>query len=216
MTELALPTTENPYSMDTFHEIAKAEGFLSRLQLFSGKSKQVERGIIASGHWGVPVSDDEVIDLGTEVNVLILTWRPKALRMTTDKVFSYFDIKNPEFQKVQVESGESDSGCMFGPEFLVWVPQLSQFLGFYCGSKTARRESNRIVTLLGKAATLRSKVIESGKYVWLGPVVIPFSGPLSPLPTEDALKQEYEKFLHPKDTEIEAVAPGAATAERAR
>ena len=65
---------------EQFADLAKASNFIRRLQLFT-KSAVNSKGVIAPGHYGVKVSEEEVIDLGTSVDILPLARRPKAVDM---------------------------------------------------------------------------------------------------------------------------------------
>ena len=91
---------------DQFAELAKGGDFLARLQLYT-KSKVNQKGLIPSGHYGIPESDEEIIDLGPSVDLLPLARRPKAIDMTDMEalVISY-DMESPEFKRIETKSAE--------------------------------------------------------------------------------------------------------------
>ena len=188
---------------DSFKEVVSSGDYLSRFQLFGSKTDAVAEGRIAVAHYGL-VKDDDIIDLGPEVDVIIVTWRPKAVQTGNDFVISY-DTQSEVFQKIKAMSSVRDSGAMYGPEFLLWIPDAGVFTAFHMNSKTSRREAKKVAPLIGKACTFKARLITTPKYKWHGPVAIPCSADLTP-PAEDALRAEADKFLNPPEPEIE-VAP---------
>jgi len=176
---------------------ASEENFFYRLQLYSSKSNLVQEGKIPANHYGIP-EDDGVIDLGDTVDVVILSWRSKALSTNEDPILESFDPTSDVFKDIQERSPVKDSGCMYGPEFLLWVPPVERFLTFFMSSKTARREARQVEPLLRCAATLKSRIIKKGKFVWAGPVVIACSTPID-LPPIETIKVKINQFLNPPD-----------------
>ncbi len=190
-------------SADAFSEVVSSGDYLSRFQLFGSKTDAVAEGRIPVAHYGL-VKDDEITDLGAEVDVIIITWRPKAVQTGNDFVISH-DTKSEVFQTIKAMSSVRDSGAMYGPEFLLWIPDAGVFTAFHMNSKTSRREAKKVAPLIGKACTFKARLIDppTSKYKWHGPVAIPCSAALTP-PSEDALRAEADKFLNPPESEIEA------------
>jgi hypothetical protein len=187
-----------------FAAVASGSGFLPRLQLFGAGSELVKKGKFPMGHYGLVRSKDQVEDMTTSCVALAITWRAKALRIDGDDILNFFDPEHPEFKKIQVESEEKDSGCLFGPEFLLWLPesQPSTYTTFFCGSKTTRREAPNLKGLLGKACTLKMHLIETKKYSWHGPIITPCSTPFA-LPSFEEIKSVADKFSNPPESEVE-------------
>lgn len=185
-------------------EALSSNAFLPRLQLMGSSSTAVKEGKISQGHYGLVRGKDQVEDLTKETNVIVLSWRPKALEIKESSVVSVYDPKSPEFKRITEKSEEPDSGCMFGPEFLVWVPSHRTFATVYMSSKTARREAPVVRGLMGKAATLKAQLIKAKKFAWHGMVVTPCSQPLD-LPDLAQAKEETAKFNNPPSEETEAV-----------
>jgi hypothetical protein len=191
----------------------KETTFLSRVQLV-GKGKLVDKGLIPPGHYGVPVSEEEVTDLGTSIDVLPLAVRNKALDTTTDPPVAIFDESLDIYQDIKERAGEKDSGCMYGPSFLVFERNTGQFYEFFCGNKSARMEAGNIGQYLpvsdAKAeefdveahgpipCTLRAKYIERPRYSWHAPQVGKCSTPITNLPSIEKVVEEIEKFINPK------------------
>lgn len=199
------------YADATFEEIATATKFLPRLQLFSSNSGEVKEEKIRQGHYGLlTMKGQPVIDLSESIDVLICVWRPKALDMTSENVISCFNVEDPLFKEIAEKSEDADSGCMFGPEFLVWIPSVKKFATFFCGSKTARRESVNIKSLCGHRATLKSNFIKKGRYSWHGPRVIECSTPFD-MPEPDDLREKVEDFNNPLSQQVEKIDPSLET-----
>jgi hypothetical protein len=202
-----------------FAEIAKSSDFLGRLQLYT-KGKAVNKGLVRPGHYGIPEGDDAVEDLGNEINILALARRPKALDMTdTDAVIAVYDVKNPEFIRIQEEAAKKESHCMYGPSFLIYEVKTKRFLEYFCGTKSSRSEAKKLFPFLpltqviidAMAArgedvsnltphgplplTLKSKLVEKGTYSWHVPVVVPCAVPATTLPKQEVFVKEITCFL---------------------
>lgn len=206
-------------SNDDFDAIAKSSDFLGRLQLFT-KGKAINKGLVRPGHYGIPEGDDEVVDLGDAIDLLVLARRPKAIDMSdTDAVIAVYDTKSAEFIRIQNQSAEKESHCMYGPSFLVYERSTGRFLEYFCGTKSSRGEAKKIFpylplteAMIREAAargedtsemqphgplplTLKSKLVEKGTYSWHVPVVVKCSTPFNRLPKPVVLIAEIQKFL---------------------
>lgn len=204
---------------DDFAEIARSSDFLGRLQLYT-KGKAVNRGLVRPGHYGIPESDEEVIDLGDSVDLLPLARRPKAIDMSdTQAVIAVYDVKSPEFQRIQATAAEKESHCMYGPSLLVLERGTCRFLEFFCGTKSSRSEAKKMFPFLPLTQpaidamaergedvgglkphgplpmTLKSKLVEKGTYSWHVPVVQRCVTPFAKLPKPEAILAEINKFL---------------------
>ncbi len=186
-----------------FEDVVSSGDYLSRFQLFGSKSDAVAEGRIPIAHYGL-VKDGDITDLGPEVDAIIITWRPKAVQTGNDFAISY-DVGSEIYQKIKAMSSVRDSGAMYGPEFLLWIPDAGVFTAFHMNSTTSRREAKKVRPLIGKACTFKAKLIDNNKFKWHGPVTFPCSAALTP-PPENALRAEADKFLNPSEPVIE-VAP---------
>lgn len=202
----------------TFDSLVSGGDYLPALRLFGSKTDACAEGKIGIGHYGL-LKDDKITDLGIEVDVVLISWRPKAVSTGEDFLIDYHPeiidgvITNPIFKKIVDLAGTRDSGCMYGPEYLVWVPSADTFALLHMNSKTNRREARNMEPLHGKAATLKSKLIKQGKYTWHGIVTIPCSAPID-VPPEDTIRDEWTKFQNPPRNEVEVAEEGGE--ERAR
>jgi len=184
--------------------VSGAETYLPRLQLFSSKSDACTEGKIGIGHYGL-VKDNDIIDLGTELDAVIVSCRPKALQIDGDNIITVYDQESDTYQKIKELSFATDSGCMYGPEFLLWISSQNQFVTYFMSSKTARREARKMWPLIGQAATFKCKLIETARFKWHGPVVVPCSTPLD-VPSVDSIQSVVGNFQNPPKSELE-IAP---------
>ncbi len=198
-------------TQENFGEVSTMGDFLPRLMLIGSNSKLAKQDKIPQGRWGL-VSGEDGIDLTKEVNVIVLAWRPKALEILAETVVSIYNPKSPEFTRIAEKSSEQDSGCMYGAEFLVWIPSVKQFATLYMSSKTSRREAAPLKALMGMGATLKIQLITAKKFSWHGPVVTSCSAPLD-VPSHEAVVKEVTRFNNPPEEETEA-APDAGDRDR--
>ena len=225
-----LPSTQIGTDED-FDAIAKSSDFLQRLQLFT-KGKAVNRKLVGPGNYGIPISDDEVTDLSDEIDILPLARRPKAIDLKdTENIVAVYDVNDPEFKRIQSQSSKKESGCMYGPSFLVFERSTGLFLEFFCGTKSARAEAKRIFPYLPLSqamidanpklpectephnalpVTLKSRLVEKGTYSWHVPVAVKCSTPFLTLPPAEKIVAEITKFLNAKREGAAVVQDGAS------
>lgn len=192
-------------------------GFLPRMQLFTSNSQEVKKGKITLAHYGlIKGKEKELIDLGKQVILAPIAWRPKSLDTKTDPVMAYHNPKSAEFQALKKRADDdNNSGCMYGPEFLVFLPDHG-FVTFFFGSKTARNESPKLRALLPvgtdvfKNALVTAQFIETKEFSWHGPSVMPTTQKIE-LPDIDVINSVASSFLKPKDSEIQEVADATTT-----
>lgn len=220
---------------EVYAELAKGTEFLARLQLFT-KGKAIDRGLIKPGHYGIPESAEDIVDLGDSIDLLILARRPKAIDMSdTEAIIVSHNNESPEFKRIAAQSLEKESSCMYGPSFLVYERSSARFLEFFCGSKSTRAEAKKIYPFLPLTAadikarqlvdqephgplpmTLKSKHVEKGKWSWHVPVVVKCSTPFTKLPAGEKIVNEIVKFIAPQADGVERVEEPAPTGKKAR
>src|SRR4051812_46422766 len=173
--------------------------------LMGSSSNAVKEGKINQGCYGLVRGKDQIEDLTKEVPVLVLGWRPKALQIGKEDILSIYNPASAEFKRIATlaDSGAQDTGCMYGPEFLVWIPSAKAFATFFMSSKTSRREAPQVKALMGKAALLKAQLIKAGKFVWHGPVCTMYSQPVSDMPDMAEVTEQVTKFNSPPETESE-------------
>jgi hypothetical protein len=212
-----LPSTQIG-SNAQFADLVKTVDCLGRLHLYT-KGKAVNRGLVQTGRYGIPESDDEVTDLGDAIDLLPLARRPKAIDMTdSEGVIVSYDPDTAEFKRIAATSLEKESHCMFGPSYLIYERSTGRFLEFFCGNKSSRIEAKNLYLYFSltqtdidaKAArgedvsglvphgplpaTLRSRLVEKGTYSWHIPVVVKCEKAFTP-PPMDRIVKEIASFL---------------------
>lgn len=225
---------------DDYTRLAKGSDFLGRLQLCT-KGGFIDRGLIKPGNYGIPVSAEEIEDLGDSVDIVPFARRPKAIDMSDkEAIVTSYDMNSPTFKAIEEKSQEKESGCQFGPSFLVFERTTGRFLEFFCGSKSTRNEAKKLYPFLPLAAadirrmedmgkdvaglephgplpvTLKSRLVRKASYSWHVPVVNKCSTPFDNLPDIDAIRDEIVRFLEVKDDGVERVTEPDGRKSRAR
>lgn len=218
--ELSLLPTDllqpSKYGTENEHRKIAGGGFLPRLQLFGGNSILCKKGKVPLGTYAVIKGKDNIVHLlGDSVNILILSWRPKAIRFGAENVKSYYNPSHAEFRRIEIDSTQANSGCMYGPEYLIYIPSVNEICSFHFNSITMRQAASGMLPNVGKAVTCKVEFIEKGKFSWHGPVILNCSTPLQiSAPNEefhDLIRGELTKFNNPKEEEeLERVEPETA------
>ncbi len=185
--------------------------FLPFFRLYGSNTDACKEERIGIAHYGMEI-DKEITDAGTEVEVVILAIRPKAVQTGDSMIIEYHPdlvdgkITNLTFKHIMAQSKVKDSGAMYGPELLLWIPSLSKYVTWHLNSPTARREAKNanIESLIGQAATLSSRYItpKGSKFKWHGPVIVSLSVPLD-IPPVPEITEQVEKFRDPPRNQIE-------------
>lgn len=202
---------ESKYGDDKTHDmIAGSTGFLPRLQLVAASANLVKKKLAEGGTYVIVQGKDKIIHaLGDNVSMLVLGWRPKALRFG-EKTVNYYNPNSPLFKQVETDSTQKDSGCMFGPEYLVYLPDHDVLATFHFNNPTMRQAASPMKQNLGGGVTCRVELIEK-KHSWYAPVITACSTPPN-LPTpgtperaawNERIKLQIEKFNTPKESEEE-------------
>lgn len=199
------------FNDDTFNQVAKSGNFLKRLQLNTAKAQICQDGKFPINHYAM-IDGDNHDDVGAQVDILPIAWRPKAIDMSGDEVICSYDANDPTYAKIQEKAGIKDSKCMFGPEFLCWLPCRKEFVTLFMGSISARREAGSIRTKLGKPVTLTAVKVETKEYTWFAIKALNCSTPFG-LPEVPEMMKIAETFNNPPKQEIE---PGERKTETTR
>lgn len=199
------------HSEEEFAQVSSSSEYLPRIQLMTSQSEKCKTGEFPINHYAL-VKGKDFQDLGQEVDCAVVSWRPKAIRFGEVPMTKY-STEDEEFQRIKEDSEQPNSGCMYGPEFLLWVPAIKQFVTFFCGSKSARREAPTIFSRLGEGMTLASRKIETSSYTWFAPQGRALSSLSGEGPTADDLRDIIAKFDNPKESDVETA---DNTSERVR
>lgn len=157
--------------------------FLPRTRLFTLKSSAVANGLTELGF--SLVEGEEYTFLGKDVDVFPFAIRPLALdtKAQPKPLFSH-DVNSDTFKDIAARAKGKNSGCLCGPEFLIWVPSVGRYATYLMGSPTDHFVWPALKGLLGKPALLKVKLIKKGEWSWHGPEVLA-SAAVFDLPTEE-------------------------------
>lgn len=184
-------------------ELTQAGDYLPALRVFGSESGIVKEGSFPMGHFGLYFSKDKILDLSEQIDVLVIAYRPRAsIMMSDDQPINYFDPENANFINVKDKAKAKTQGYLAGLEYLLWFPSVQHFGLFFMGNTTLRRESSNVKGYVGKAATLKIKLIKSKQYTWHGCETLSCDAPFQ-VPPNEAIKEVYDsKFANPKDSEV--------------
>src|SRR6218665_2074028 len=184
--------------------VSTSGAFLPRIKLCQGQATEVLKKKIAhGGNFALIKTKDDIEDLGDEVLMIPLAGRAKALEIG-DMIIANFEPNSPEFKRIIEESKVKDSGCMYGPEFLVWLPDQQLFVTLFLCNPTSRREGGSFNTRLKKGALLKSHLIETAKFSWFGPLCEDYSSPIANLPDLAEAQEQVTKFENEKSSKVRA------------
>lgn len=209
-------------AMSDFDEVAKGSDYLPRLQLIT-KGKYVDKGKIPPGHWGVPTIGDEITDLGTKIDIIPLVYRAKAMDVSNrELIIVSFDKASDEFKRIM--TAPKNTGCLWGPAFLVWERSTEKFYELFMSNKSGRTEAPKMKPFLlastgGRlaAATISIRYKEKGPNGWHVPDISKCTMPFEVLPDAVAINEQIEKFMALKSgVEKATQEEEAATQGRAR
>lgn len=215
----AVPASK--YGTEVAHKAVAGSTFLARLQLFQASSGPCKKGKIPIGTYAVVRGKDTIVHLlGDDVSAYCASWRPKAIRILVGgKLEIQYNPNNQKFKKIEIDSAVKDSGCMWGPEYLLYIPAVNEFVTCHFNNPTMRQAASGMLPNVGKAITLRVEYIDKGKHSWHGPVPLMCSTPLNVTIDPEAFRVELanqrDKFNNPKEEEELEDAP-ADTEDRAR
>ncbi|MHC4120283.1 MAG: hypothetical protein ACYSWO_22545 [Planctomycetota bacterium] len=212
--------------LETLDEVAKGSEFLSRIQLIT-KGQYVDTGKIGAGHWGVPQpGGEDIIDLGESIDIIPFCYRPKALDVSDrEAIISVYDVKDPEFQRIK--NAPKNTGCMWGPSFLVLERSTGKMYELFFGNKSGRNEAGKLKPFLPQEANggnpsparLGIRYKKMPEYGWHVPVVTKCSEPFDQAAvkvTPEQLEAEIQKFLNPEKGAEKVSDEEEKTSKRAR
>jgi hypothetical protein len=187
----SLPATQEADAM--FNELASAGSFLPRLQLYGGNSGLCQQGKIKPGSFAI-VKGESFNDLGSEVELLPLAWRFKALSINGDDIVEVLDPKDPRFNDIKAAAETEPTGNMYGIEFLMYIPATQEYVTYFMTGKSGRREAPTMRGQLHKATLVKSLFIQKGKFKWHAPQV-QNSSSVFDVPAIPELQDRIEKFM---------------------
>lgn len=205
----SLPTTQKQVNLADF---GGGGGFLGRLTLIASQSKLVAQGKIQAGHFGIPGAGDTVEDLGETVDILPLASRVKAMDISGEQPVAVFDPDSDLFKDIVTRAETRDSGCVFGPSFLVFERNTGRFLELFLGNASGRYEAPKMGEFLPineqqaaefgvkargpQPCTVSADFVERGNKAWYAPKITRCSTPINNLPPIEQIIDEVTKFVN--------------------
>ncbi len=183
------------YNSNLLFEMTKRGDYLARLALQGSSSDLVKDDKIAKGNYAFITSKESFIDLGPSVDIMPFVWRSLALDISSKPPLAVYDETSPMFMTIMAKSKPGmNLMCMWGPQFLVWIPKIEKFAGLHLNSATNRPCGTMIDELKNKGVTLTwSKRTNDAGQKWEGIVVNPCTTPFA-IPDLGAIKTAIDKF----------------------
>ena len=200
-------------SDEDFDAMASGGG-LPRFSLFTSNSQEVKDGEFPTNTYGLKVGE-LLHELGKNVDIVICAYRLTAID-TSEGFCSSHDVRSGLFQSIKERADVPNSfgcGCIYGQEFLIWVPEHKTFATLMCGSKTSRNMAAGIKALVGEVATMSSKKIENAKYSWFAMTVTPSNAVVTETPDKEKYVSHLEAFSNDKGV-VKELAEETETDER--
>jgi hypothetical protein len=208
----SVPAVPNPYEED--FGVFTSGFFLPRLQLEGSSSKLVKTKKVEAGNYIVIKGKDDFEILGDQIDILVLTYRSKALDLSDlQNISASFEKDSDEFRRIVAASQHKSKGYLYGLEFLVWIPDYKgdvKFCTLHMGNPTLRVEAKNFKPLLGKAVTMKVKIIENAEYAWEAPIILPNNSGLSAYPSVAEMETQMKIFLDPPKGVVKEIVPDSA------
>ena len=199
--------------------LTRTSEYLPQVRIYGSESTIVKEGVFPMGHLGLYKSADNIVDLGTEVDAVILDWRPRAAIVSGDSPVSFFGKYNEEtsewefskeFLEIKQQAMSKVKGYLVGLEYLMYLPEYQCYCLFFMGSVTLRRESANMKAILEqdvpvneRVALIKIKLIKTSQYTWHGVTVTNSSTPAVINEDPDDVIAEIQKFRNPQDSGVE-------------
>lgn len=195
--------------------------WLPRIQLMTSSTKLVKAAKFLPNHFAV-VRGQDFIDMGTNVTALLLAARAKAMHFAPDATITSYDPADPVYQDIKAKSTMKDlpdGQRVYGPEFLMYLPDSKEFVTLYLCSPTARNEYNVFNSNLRKMVTLTSREIpnkKNGNYFSVTCVPSTAVPDSDSMPMMAEVNEQIEKFCNPPKSANEVIVEEAGDGGRAR
>lgn len=190
-------------------QVTKVGDYIPYLGILQSTSGDVKEKGLPMGEF-VFCKSKQKTPIGKSMVAMILSWRPKAMQYQP-KVLSFYDPNSEAFKRIEVESEQPQSNKGFGPEFLLWLPDIEggTFASFFFGNPTGRVEAPNLIAAFDKGilpCRITSELIKDAKKnnSWFGPRYHAYEVPISNSPPKDELFKIVDKFNNPPVIESEA------------
>jgi hypothetical protein len=229
MSELPVPVSVASGEDAKLDKLA-GSGFLPRVQLMDKGSGPVMDQKIQMGRFAFISGKNQIHDLTASFEGLVLARRPKALRAISGSAKSVHDMASKEWEEIEklANSGQKNTGCSYGTEYLIWVRQNRSYATYFCNSPTQRNASPGLNTILNNwakhktiklpAVLFRCEMVTSQKngqtFKWFAPIFDPCSTPFSELPDPAEMAEHIQKFVNPPKGAVKEEVEGEGVSDR--
>jgi hypothetical protein len=210
---------KNEVSADVASVLGAGGSFLPSVRFMGPMVAEVKQGKFKGLNHFALIENETITDLGEMVDVLVLSVRPLGINKNgvtasgeIGTVFCYdpkLDDKGQPtgmYKEIVEKSDIKDSGCFYGPEFLLYIPKVQKFACFLMGSKTSRNDARTLVARMGQAVTLRGHLIPNKKHGdYMSPEGVACTTVFQLPPVTDILTQ-VDNFKNPKSSAVGAAA----------
>jgi hypothetical protein len=167
MNDLALLQGLKPNTLAEQTETLLSSNKIKNIKLCSAATNEVKSGLINPNHWGVVDFEDKenVVDLGKNPIVACLGYRPTGWNTSDeDNIHVTHDVNSPEFKEIIAKASEPDSGCFFGPEFLIYIPEYNEFVTYLVSSFTHKKKATtlKMLSCVFEGEQPRKNLVEFG------------------------------------------------------
>ena len=208
----AMQGIEEKHSLETLDELSKGSAFLPYIKLMTGSSELCKDGTIPTNHYAL-FQGKKYTDLGEAITAYVVVWRPKAMQFGDDFIVSYEETCDT-FKRIQEKMPVKNSGCMAGPEFLLWVPSIKKFVLFFMGSISANYEAPNMADRIKKMVRLTSHKITKAKNTWFAPSCLPCEEVPDTYPTTEDFNSTVQSFQNPVTSDVELAEEQGTSRER--
>ena len=189
-------------------QVTKVGDWVPYLGLMQASSNDCKEHGFPIGHFAL-CRNRKKIDIGKSIIALMLSWRPKAM-IYSPAVKSYYNPESDIFKKVEVDSLQPQSSRGFGPEFLLWLPDIEGglFATLFFGNATGRVEAPNLLAAFERGelpCRLTSELIKDKKKntSWHGVRHAKYEIDITNMPPVDTLNVRLEGFRNPPESEEE-------------
>jgi hypothetical protein len=201
-------------------QITKVGDWVPYIQVMQSTSNECKESGFPIGHFAL-CKNRQKTDIGKSLVAMIISWRPKAMQYSPD-VVSFYDPNSEAFKKIEIESMVPNSSKGYGPELLLWLPDVDGglFVTLFLGNPTGRVEAPNFLAAYNKGqltCRVSAELIKDKKQnrSWHGCRYSLYEIPITNMPQRDRLNKVLEAFNNPKESEREP-AEAAESADSGR
>lgn len=143
--ENALAALDDEFTHEDAEELQSESSFLPFMRLIQGDNNKYKEPPyeFKDGDFSLHPNKNDAINLGREIDIMFVTWRPLAMDFTGVKPRGTTDRHSDEFKqwRERAESKDEDvkSGYGWGYEALCWLPEEGIFATFWFNTPSLRR-----------------------------------------------------------------------------